>query len=132
MSRAIWHRLSIPFRTVVCFTEHLAILLGSCSTLAPCRDMIGIHLAELIDFSLRCLMTHCTVRAVGDASGLCIRCLTVIDAALYGIIEHTDIEQLCILFATEKVFKDSGIELIDSYGYGSPSISSNNQTQFRC
>ena len=70
VSRAIWHRLSIPFRTVVCFTEHLAILLGSCSTFTPCRNVISIHLVELVDFSLICFMPHCTVWAVGNPRSL--------------------------------------------------------------
>ena len=68
-------------------------------------------------------MPHSAVWAVRDACGLCLSGLTVIDTALYSIIKHTNVKQLCILFSAEEIFKDSSaifyiwvsIERVDSF-----------------
>jgi hypothetical protein len=60
--------LSIPFRTVMRLAKHLAVLLICRAALAPCRNVIGVHLVQFPYLFLDLInVTHRAVRAVAYA-----------------------------------------------------------------
>jgi len=58
------YSLPIPFRSIVCFAEHLTIFAISCTTLAPSCDMIRIHIGKSPYLALVCIVSHGTVRTI--------------------------------------------------------------------
>ena len=100
-------KLSISFGSIVSFAEHFTIFYIRCSTFAPCRDMISIHLREFPDFTLICIVSHGTVWTVRDSFFLCLCRLLCIDTFLDSFIEYTNFEKFRICRTTENKLKNS-------------------------
>ena len=55
--------------------EHLAIRLRRVAAPRPCGDVIRLHFAEGVDTTCVGFVSACAVRAVRDASCICLFCL---------------------------------------------------------
>ena len=79
--------------------QHLAVFLVTGAALAPCRDMIGIHLGEFIDAGAVAAFLQGTVGAVAHAlclGGLGLLGIDVVDRRL---VKHADVQQDLVLFS---------------------------------
>ena len=71
--------------------QHLAVFLVTGAALAPCRDMVGIHLGEFIDAGAVAALLQGTVGAVAHALRLGRRGLLGIDAVDGRLVKHADV-----------------------------------------
>jgi hypothetical protein len=51
----------------VCLAQHLAVVEGGCTPFAPCGDMVGIHLRQLVDTATVATLRETAQWAVGAA-----------------------------------------------------------------
>src|SRR5262249_53175376 len=97
--------LSITFGPIVGNAEHLAVVGRASAALAPCCNMVGVHLLEIIDPVLVRVVPNRTERAVGLVLCLCRARLLFVDRVLGGIVEHAHFKKLRILKAAEDEFE---------------------------
>ena len=91
--------------------EHLAVLDRGSPALAPRRNVVGVHLVELVDPALVGVVTHSTQRAVGRALGLRYARLLIVDGLLGGIVKHAHFKELRLLLAAEDELEHSAPHL---------------------
>ena len=97
-------RLLITFCAVMGFAEHFAVVKGGRAALAPCGDMVCVHLSNLVDACAVGIIADRTERTVGDSLGFCLFCLTSISEFLGSVLENADMKEFRMFFGTENIF----------------------------
>lgn len=83
--------LSISFRPVVCFAQHLTIGLVRCPAFAPCGNVIGIHFLFLVQARSVRFRADCAKGAVRFPASPCGSRLLFVHTLHSPLAEHSDI-----------------------------------------
>jgi hypothetical protein len=91
--------------------EHLAVLRRAAPAPAPRRDVVGVHLVEIVNPALVRVASVRAQRAVALAPGPRRLRLLRVRRPLHLRLEHAHVQQLRIRLASEQILEDSPVVL---------------------
>ena len=89
----------IPLLSIVRLAEHLTIVRCRRATLAPCRDMVSVHILETPYPLLIFALAEGASWAVRDPMRLSLLRLTLVGTLLRRVVKETYLQKLWLHFA---------------------------------
>ena len=98
---------SISFCSVMSFAEHLTVTNISSPTFTPCCHMVGIHVFQVPDLGMICIVTNSTKRTVALPFFFSSFRLLSIYSFFRWFVEYSHVQQFGVLATIKHILIDS-------------------------